>query len=183
MKSSDYFSKAQTELEKRISEAEQKRLQEQAELKAAFETMLDWMYDSSTLAFTRIPDSTLKSFKPDRIQFAFNHTNSGDYIDVLMIRYTEGEDQFGDSNYTYRKLKLPFTCSFSSVPKIYRDRWHKPVATLCYGYFETSTFKPTWLRAPGYFDTVRSFKVGKYKAIYSDESEGSSYFEKMIRKL
>ena len=177
MNSSDYFSKVY-EPKKKISNEVRKRLQklEQAEKKADLVKMLDWLYDSTNRAFERIPESTLRSFAPDYISFRFFHKNSGNYIQVQLVKYLKGENQFGIRNKETKMYNMPFQRNFKSTPKRYQDDWTDPITMLCNGYFEATY---------GIKDTgIVKDHIGKYKAVYYDPNvANSNRIEKFTRKL
>ena len=186
MKSSDYFSEVYgpKHKSKKMSRSQEKRIRaiQKAASKIDIENMLNWLYDSTNLAFERIPESVLRSFVPDVISFRFFHKDSRNYIEVQLIKYLPGTDQFFLRNRKTQRYEIPFQRKFSSVPEYFRKKWDDPITHIRDGYFETE-YSNTLKERVSYAGISENECLGKYKAVFEAEVGYCSEFKRFTRKL
>lgn len=186
MKSSDYFSKVYGpahESTKRSPEVEKKIAAiKKASAKMEMEKMLNWLFDSTQQAFRKIPESDLDELVPDEFQFRFFHKASRDYVDVRIVKYLPGTDQFYTQNHKTIDYKIPFPRKFSSVPEYYRKNWDDPITVIRNGYFEV-TYSHALENQVSAARIAENEYVGKFKAVFTGEIDYGSEYEGFSRKV
>ena len=188
MKSSDYFSKVYgpKHKNKTLSPALEKKVRaiEKAAARMELENFLNWLFDSTERAFDSIPDCVIKSFMPDEVSFRFFHTDSRDYVQIQLIKYLEGQNQFYTRNKETQNYKRNFPRKFSSVPKYFRENWDNPDTIMRNGYFETSFCGNNTLKSyVSKADISQNEYIGKFKAVFGETVSYCSEFEKFVRKI
>ena len=164
MKSSDYFSRVYEPSKRKDTSIEQYNKRRQESIRnakiAEVENMLIWLDNETEHAFNCIPEAELRKLVPNKIEFKFIHNKYGNYIHVVLYKYYDRTDIFGDTIYDTVEHKMPFY-NFEAMPEIYRSNW-KEVTTSLYA----GTFAVHGLPGPPAGVAPKRPYIGVYKTVY-----------------